>query len=71
MSADARATLKDQLGADLPVLDELTDADAEALLALVERARREQAAALTAAEANTLRHVPALLRGAVKKLLFR
>ena len=67
MSADVRAELKQQLGADL--VGKLSDAEAGKLHALLQGARRQQRDALAAAQQHALRFVPALLRKPLLKLL--
>ena len=67
MSDVARAELRQRLG-DLDLIDELSDADAAALLALVQDARRQQRDALAAAQQHALRFVPAILRKPLLKL---
>ncbi len=59
------------LAQKLPDLDGLDQADIQRLEALILQAQAQQAASLAAATEESLSHVPALLRGAVRKLLFR
>ena len=64
------ADLADVLGGPVDPAG-LTDADRERLAGLVGDARRRQAEALDRAIDGGLRHIPRLLRGTVKALLFR
>jgi hypothetical protein len=72
MSKDALAALRRELpSADLQGLDALKAAEAERLARLIDRARQQQKLQLNTALQNSLEHVPFLLRGAVRKVLFR
>lgn len=67
------SALRERLGVSggaLPVLDGLDQADVERLCGLVDKARQRQGKDLESASEEALKHVPALLRGAVRKLLF-
>ncbi|MQA60138.1 MAG: hypothetical protein GEU86_01305 [Actinophytocola sp.] len=64
----ARDELKRELG-DIGAIETLTDDQAVALLTAFNGARRRQAAILTAARDEALRHVPRLLRGSVRRVL--
>ncbi len=57
-------------GAQLSFADKLDEGDRERLVKLFDRASQQQAEALRAASEDALKHVPALLRGTVRKLLF-
>lgn len=74
MDTSGKRSLNDWLG-DEPAARRATDAldsaDRERLLALAEQAHRKQTATLIEATEASLKHVPALLRPAVRKLLFR
>lgn len=63
-----RAALGNAAG-ELPVLDALSADQMATLIQLIEAARAQQGTALQAASEQALSHVPALLRGAVRKLL--
>lgn len=67
MSDEIRAGLRQRLG-DLDLLDELRDADLQALHDLIQDARRRQREALAKAQQHALRLVPALLRKPLLKL---
>jgi hypothetical protein len=69
MPADARAELRRVLGNDADLLKALSDTDVARLHMLVEAARRQQRAALKAAQEHALRYVPALLRKPLLALL--
>lgn len=69
MAGDARAELRRVLGNDADLLKVLSDADVERLHQLVEAARRQQRAALKAAQEHALRYVPAVLRKPLLNLL--
>lgn len=62
--------LRDALGGIPVEVDGLDDGDAGRLAGLVVDARRRQAAELRAAVEGGLGHIPRLLRGPIKKLLF-
>ena len=66
----SRADLRTALGDDLTVLDELTDAEAAELLVMFEEARSQAMTDLLASLDESLRHVPRLLRGPVRAILF-
>ncbi|WP_116046465.1 hypothetical protein [Amycolatopsis palatopharyngis] len=60
--------LAEQLGGPLPDgIETLDDANKQVLAEALREARRQQAAALSAAAEDSLKYVPALLRGAVRK----
>jgi hypothetical protein len=64
------ADLAAAIGAPPPVgFDALSDADAAGLARLVERAARDRDALIDRAIEDSLRHIPALLRGTVKRAL--
>lgn len=70
MSEDHGAALRKELsGKPLPDLSPLAAEDLKALTEAVRRARRNQQAALQRAFEAALGHIPALLRGPVKKIL--
>jgi hypothetical protein len=66
---EAARALEEQLGAPPPpgIVAALTPAELERLAAVVREARREQRRALARAGEEALRHVPRLLRPAVRK----
>lgn len=66
----SRRALKEALGEDLAVLDELTDAEAAELLTMYDAAREEAASDLLASLDKSLQHVPRLIRGPVRMILF-
>lgn len=61
------ACLEDTAAAD--VVGRLSEAQAQVLLDLLDVARERQRAALAQASEQSLRHVPALLRPAVRRVL--
>jgi hypothetical protein len=62
--------LADAIGAPPPAeLEALSEADTAALAGLVERAARQRSELLDRAIDDSLRHIPALLRGTVKRAL--
>jgi hypothetical protein len=66
----AERTLAEQLGAPLPDgIDALPEADKRDLAEALREARHRQAKALGEAGEEGLRYVPALLRGAVRKVV--
>jgi hypothetical protein len=67
----ATSELADALGGPVPKIAGLTAAQARRLAALVEDATARQAASLDRAIEGGLSHIPRLLRGAVKSVLFR
>ncbi len=70
MATDLTA-LHDRLGGgDLSALNKLDEADVERLCQLFDAARTQQAETLQQASEQALKHIPALLRPAVRKLLF-
>ena len=65
------SSLRQRLGgADLAALKALDEADIARLSGLMDSAQSHQAQALQKASEQALTHIPALLRGAVRKLLF-
>jgi hypothetical protein len=52
-----------------PEFDALSEADRAALAGLVERAARERSQLIDRAIDDSLRHIPGLLRGTVKRAL--
>lgn len=63
-------SLQKELGsAALPDLSALSGAEQDSLVALIQTARRNQKAQLAQAMEAALSHIPALLRGAVRKIL--
>lgn len=68
MTADAKAQLQRELG-DLPSIGRLSDEQAGVLRDAVKAARERQGHALAKARDEALGHVPALLRGSVRKVL--
>ncbi len=74
MAKPTLTALQEKLGsaaALLPSLTPLDDADQARLCALIDSAKAKQAESLAAATEESLDHVPALLRGTIRKLLFR
>ncbi|RZO84931.1 MAG: hypothetical protein EVA65_07930 [Oceanococcus sp.] len=70
MAADL-SELKTRLGdAELGALAELDESDVARLCQLFDAAREHQATTLQQASEQALKHIPALLRPAVRKLLF-
>lgn len=63
------AELRRELG-DLDVLAELSDDEAGDLLAMIRETRRTQNKALDRAINDVLRHLPRLVRGPAKKIVF-
>ncbi|SFB61623.1 hypothetical protein SAMN05216266_12853 [Amycolatopsis marina] len=60
--------LAEQLGGALPDgIEALDEAHKQVLADSLRQARRQQAAALSASAEDSLKYVPALLRGAVRK----
>ncbi|WP_020667861.1 hypothetical protein [Amycolatopsis nigrescens] len=65
-----RRTLADQLGGEPPEgIKALSEEERQHLSDTLRAARRRQAAALTTAGEEGLKYVPALLRGAVRKVV--
>lgn len=64
-----KAELLELLGEPREVLDQLTDAEAEALHRLILRARREQQACLSAAIDSALQVLPRLIRIPARSIL--
>jgi uncharacterized protein YbaP (TraB family) len=65
--------LKKELGEGgnhLPALDKLSDKQLVALTELLREGKKNQRSALNAAMESALGHVPMLLRGAVRKVMF-
>lgn len=52
-----------------PEFDQLTEADRAALASLVERAARDRDQLIDRAIEDSLRHIPGVLRGTVKRAL--
>ena len=70
MAQQRPRTLSEELGdAALPGLDTLSAPEQQALAEAVRNARRRQQAQLAQAFEAALAHVPALLRGPVRKIL--
>jgi len=68
---DGARALEQELGAPVPpaLAETLDPADLERFAETLRRARREQSRALADAGDEAMRHVPAVLRPAVRKLL--
>ena len=66
----AGAALREQLGADLAVLDELSEPECAELLDLIERVRVTQRKALDTSIAEVLNKLPRLVRGPARKIMF-
>ncbi len=63
--------LADELGtSSLPALDALTPAEIETLRLRIRAARQQQKQQLARASEAALSHIPTLLRGPVRKILF-
>jgi hypothetical protein len=70
MTPDAKRALRAELGAAPPKgLDALSDDEVADLAAAVHDARRRQSEALARATEDSLRHIPRLLRGPVRKMM--
>lgn len=68
MTADAKAELRQQLG-ELDAVERLSVEQAEALVAAVGQARERHDRTLADARDEALGHIPALLRGGVRRAL--
>jgi len=68
MTREALAAVEAELRGPVPGLDDLTDADLQRLAAQIRAARQQQEQGLKQAFEDTLAHLPALLRGPVRKL---
>lgn len=62
--------LQSELGTDLAVLDLLSERESADLLELLHEARRGQKRSLEAALDEALGHLPRLIRGPARKMLF-
>ncbi|MCE5291467.1 MAG: hypothetical protein LLG14_19815 [Nocardiaceae bacterium] len=67
---DAKAALRNELGASLPLVEDLDDSDATDLLELFQSAMREETAALHRAVDETINGLPRLFRGTARKIVF-
>ncbi|HEY1968029.1 MAG TPA: hypothetical protein VGH89_08790 [Pseudonocardia sp.] len=67
---DCTAELRAELGKDLDVLDSLTQDEQAELLEMVRQARAGQHQALDGALNQVLKHLPRLVRGPARKILF-
>jgi hypothetical protein len=65
----AKADLKRELGDGLPVLDELSDADAADILELFQAARKTEQKQLMAAIDETIDALPWMFRGTARKII--
>ena len=65
----AQALAKELGGKTPPPLDALSPAEIDALAELLRRARRNQQEQLSRAFEAALSHIPALLRGPIRKIL--
>ena len=63
-------SLHELLGPGLASLDELSADEADELLAMIQTARKTQQAALDEAIDAALGHLPRLVRGTARKVLF-
>ena len=63
-----RAALRDEL-AGCPVVDQLTEAEAAELRAMVRAVRRSRLKAMFSSIEEALGHLPRVLRGPAKKIL--
>lgn len=68
--SNKRALAAELQGAELPSVDALSDAELGILARSIRDARRRQQQHLSTAFEAALTHVPLLLRGAVRKILF-
>jgi hypothetical protein len=66
----AGAALREQLGADLAVLDELSESECAELLEMIARVRATQRKALDTSIAEVLGKLPRLIRGPARKIMF-
>lgn len=64
------SSLRDELGGDLAALDLLTEQESADILELLQEARRGQKKSLDAALDEALGHLPRLIRGSARKMLF-
>lgn len=71
MGSDVRVVLRHWLGADVRVVERLSDDALEKLHAALVGARERQARALAAASDEALRQMPPMVRGTVSRLLGR
>jgi hypothetical protein len=67
---DPTLKLRSALGTDLDVLGELTENETTELLSLFQTAKRGQRESLDAALEQALAHLPWLVRGPARKILF-
>jgi hypothetical protein len=70
MTEPARTSLHDALGSDLNVLDQLTADEAAELAGLIRAARAAQQAALDDSVEIALGHLPRVVRGTARRVLF-
>ena len=70
MAADTLAALKKELKGDVKGLDQLDAGAQKRLLELLAAAHAHQRRALDKALDEVLDHIPALLRGAAKRIFF-
>ena len=73
MSQPSWQDLKQELGdggKQLPPLDKLNDKQLKALIEIFREGKQHQRTSLNAAMESALGHVPMLLRGAVRKIMF-
>lgn len=71
MEADPRKQLREQLGQEVVEgLGALSEDQLALLASALSEARKAQSEALNDAAERSLRHVPRLLRGAAKKIVF-
>jgi hypothetical protein len=66
----AGAALREQLGADLAVLDELSEPECAELLDMIARVRATQRKALDSSIAEVLGKLPRLIRGPARGIMF-
>jgi hypothetical protein len=71
MRSDMRDALRRWLGPDTRALDVLSDDELAELHNALTAAKASQARALAKASAEAERHMPAMLRGSISKLLGR
>lgn len=62
--------LRAELGSDLAVLDLLTEEESADLHQLIQQARQGQSQELSEALDEALGHLPRLIRGSARKILF-
>lgn len=69
MTTSSHNELVSLLGANSPLLKKINPDDQEKLLTLLHAARKSQNSEYSIATEKALQHVPALLRGTVRKII--